>query len=103
MQRFFGWAKRPMLSRLGTQMDPSIPLTLIYGAKSWMKIVDTARGEGVQASRPSSYVDVRWVEEAGHHVHADRPEAFNDIVSEVCSVVDEGQDLNDPVHNTTSR
>ncbi len=92
-----------MLSRLGSQMDPCIPLTLIYGAQSWMRHVDSARGEGVQACRPGSYVDVHWVDQAGHHVHADRPQAFNEIISEVCSVVDAGQDLDDPVHKSTSR
>ncbi len=103
MQHFFGWAKQPILSRVGAHMDPAIPLTLIYGSQSWMRFVDSVRGEGVQECRPGSYVDVQWVEDAGHHVHADRPQAFNDIVSEVCSVVDSGQDLDEPVHKTSSR
>ena len=65
--------------------------------------MDTARGVKVQACRPNSYVNVHWVKEAGHHVHADRPEVFNEIVSGVCSIIDAGEDLNQPIHNTSSR
>ena len=97
MQHYIGWAKRPMLVRMGAQLDARTPVTLIYGTKSWMRFVDKTRGEeAVRIHRPSSYVGVHWVEGAGHHVHADKPEAFNTIVNGVCSLVDTRGDLTTP-------
>ena len=55
--------------------------------------MDKTTAAQVYSSRPNSYVNVQYVQEAGHHVHADQPEEFNRIVNEVCSIVDSGQDL----------
>ena len=90
MQIPIGWAKRPMIKRVGSDLDPSIPLTLIYGVRSWL---DSSTGEKVRELRPQSYVHVHYVRRAGHHVHADQPEAFNSVVQEVCCLVDRNEDI----------
>eukprot|EP00731_Ephydatia_muelleri_P025949 Em0018g49a len=89
MQIPIGWAKRPMLERIGTQLDPLVPITMVYGLRSWM---DSSAGQKVNDLRPFSYVSLYHVRRAGHHVHADQPEEFNDILKEVYSVVDSDQD-----------
>ena len=89
MQIPIGWAKRPMLERIGTQLDPLVPITMVYGLRSWM---DSSAGQKVQVLRPFSYVSLYHVRRAGHHVHADQPEEFNAILKEVYSVVDSEQD-----------
>ena len=79
-----------MMERIGTDLSRSIPLTLIYGARSWM---DSSTGERVKQLRPHSYVCVHYVRRAGHHVHADQPDAFNAVVREVCFLVDRNEDI----------
>lgn len=79
-----------MLERLD-QLAMTVPITLIYGTRSWM---DNSTGEKVYAMRPEAYVDVHYVKGAGHHVHADRPDVFNEIVNQACQLVDEGRDVN---------
>lgn len=106
MQYYFGWAKRPMLTRIDTHLNPQVPITMIYGVKSWM---DIKTGEKVREIRPNSHVDIVYVKDAGHHVHANQPEAFNSIVNRVCSLVDAGKDkgekttgLGDPHESASS-
>ena len=93
MRNRVAWAQRPMLTRVETELDSSVPITFIYGADSWM---DSSSGETTQEKRPSSYVEVHTLQEAGHHVYVDQVEAFNSLVNEVCSKVDEGYDLPSP-------
>ena len=95
MQYMYGWAKRPMLPRLCSQtLDPRIPVSLILGQASWMKAVSDGRcvGEAISELRPHSYVGVHRVHGAGHHVHADQPRVFNDLVNQTCSLADSGRD-----------
>ena len=98
MQHMYGWAKHPMMPRLGAGLgaglDPQIPITLILGQRSWMKIVGDGRclGETVSELRPHSYVEVHSVPGAGHHVHADQPELFCELVNNVCELADRGRD-----------
>ena len=93
MQIPIGWAKRPMLERIGNNLDPGVPITMVYGMRSWM---DSTAGQKVAELRPHSYVSLCHVQRAGHHVHADQPEKFNDLIRDVYSVVDDGLD-NAPV------
>lgn len=79
-----------MLSRLDVELDSSVPMTLIYGARSWM---DNSSGEKVREHRSKSYVDIHYIKRAGHHVHADQPAEFNTTVNQVCSIVDAGLDV----------
>ena len=51
----FGWAKHPMMLRI-TDLDKSIPITLVYGSRSW---IDSNTGQNVKYLRPDSYVDVQ--------------------------------------------
>lgn len=80
----FGWAKYPMILRI-TDLDKSIPITLVYGSRSW---IDSSTGQNVKYLRPDSYVDVQVIQGAGHHVFADRCEEFNSLINEVCDLVD---------------
>ncbi|XP_043914261.1 (Lyso)-N-acylphosphatidylethanolamine lipase isoform X2 [Protopterus annectens] len=80
----FGWAKRPMLSRIHL-IRKELPITLIYGAYSW---IDTNSGEEVKKQRPYSYVRTIAIDDASHHVYADQPQEFNAVVEEVCSSLD---------------
>ena len=54
--------------------------------------MDSSTGERIRELRPQSYVQVHYVRRAGHHVHADQPEAFNSVVREVCYLVDRNED-----------
>lgn len=51
----FGWAKNPIVKRMDT-LSPEIPITLIYGSRSW---VDNSAGELIKGSRPKSYVNLQ--------------------------------------------
>lgn len=82
-----GWAKHPMVDRIHT-LRKDIPITLLYGSRSW---VDNASGELIREKRPDSFVHVQVITGAGHHVYADKPEAFNRYVMEACSVSDSGE------------
>ena len=90
MQILFGWSVMPMLNRLEAELDANVPITFIYGARTWM---DNSSGDMARECRPDSYVDVQYIHRAGHHVHADQPEKFNAAVNEVCSLVDAGMDV----------
>jgi pimeloyl-ACP methyl ester carboxylesterase len=94
MQYMYGWAKCPMLPRLGRMLDSRVPITLVLGQNSWMKAVSDGRclGEAVSRLRPESYVDLHYVPNGGHHVHADQPEMFCELVNAACAVADSGGD-----------
>ncbi|XP_060083839.1 (Lyso)-N-acylphosphatidylethanolamine lipase-like isoform X2 [Ylistrum balloti] len=86
MTKGIGWAKRPMIHRI-TDIPDYIPITMIYGAKSWM---DSNAGNHVKYLRNTSYVDVQVVKGAGHHVYADKPIPFNTLITQICDLVDRG-------------
>lgn len=92
MMQGFGWAKNPMIKRIHEMRD-DVPLTLIYGSKSW---VDSSSGDIIKQSRPNSYTKSYVINKCGHHVYADRPEEFNSIVVKTCDLSDseiqEGRD-----------
>lgn len=48
----YGWAKRPMLQRIG-DLHPDIPVSVIFGARS---CIDGNSGTSIQSLRPKSYV-----------------------------------------------
>ncbi|ODN02387.1 Abhydrolase domain-containing protein 4 [Orchesella cincta] len=88
MMSTFGWAKNPLVHRL-SQLDPEIPMTLMYGSRSW---VDHYPGEKIQATRPSSYVSYHVVV-SGHHIYADTVKSFNEITLAACEVEQKDQDV----------
>lgn len=55
MMQGFGWAKNPIVNRMD-QMSEDIPITLIYGSRSW---VDNSAGETIKQKRNNSYVNVQ--------------------------------------------
>lgn len=79
-----------MLDRIGSELDSSVPMTIVYGSRSWM---DSETGDKVREQRPDSYVSVHKVLRAGHHVHAQQPDDFNAIVCDVYAKVDDNLDL----------
>ncbi|XP_075820186.1 1-acylglycerol-3-phosphate O-acyltransferase ABHD5 isoform X3 [Microtus pennsylvanicus] len=80
----YGWAKRPMLQRIG-DLHPDIPVSVIFGARS---CIDGNSGTSIQSLRPKSYVKTIAILGAGHYVYADQPEEFNQKVKEICHLVD---------------
>ena len=80
----YGWAKRPMLQRIGG-LHPDIPVSVIFGARS---CIDGNSGTSIQSLRPKSYVKTIAILGAGHYVYADQPEEFNQKVKEICHTVD---------------
>ena len=82
-----------MLERMNT-LNPNVSLSLIYGTRSW---ADNSTGEKIYTMRPHSYVDVHYVKGTGHHVYADSPSVFNDIVNMTCDLVDEGRNIKNDV------
>lgn len=84
MSASLGWAKHPMVNRIHT-LQNDVPITLLYGSRSW---VDNASGELIREKRPDSLVHIQVITGAGHHVYADKPEAFNRYVVEACSFSD---------------
>lgn len=55
------WAKRPMLLRVH-QLPPSMPLTMVYGALSW---VDSSSGDAVVRIRNQAPTEVIVSRNAG--------------------------------------
>jgi len=74
----------PMLNRI-SDLDVSIPLIFIYGQHSWI-----GEGAGYETKRilPNHLVKVFVIKGAAHHVYADQPAEFHEIVNQVCCEVD---------------
>ncbi|XP_029309723.1 (Lyso)-N-acylphosphatidylethanolamine lipase isoform X2 [Cottoperca gobio] len=83
MTESLGWAKRPMLERVH-QLPPSMPLTMLYGARSW---VDSSSGERVVQIRDQANTKLLLIDDASHHVYADQPVEFNKVVENICNSV----------------
>lgn len=50
----YGWAKRPMLQRVGL-IHSDIPITVIYGSRS---NIDGHSGNSIKEMRPNSHVEL---------------------------------------------
>uniref|UniRef100_A0A665WY14 (Lyso)-N-acylphosphatidylethanolamine lipase n=1 Tax=Echeneis naucrates TaxID=173247 RepID=A0A665WY14_ECHNA len=83
MSASLGWAKLPMLQRVH-QLPPSMPLTMLYGQRSW---VDSSSGYRVVQIRNQTHTRVLLINDASHHVYADQPEEFNRVVESICNSV----------------
>ncbi|XP_076814591.1 (Lyso)-N-acylphosphatidylethanolamine lipase-like isoform X1 [Clavelina lepadiformis] len=84
MTEHIGYSYKPMLLRIGG-LRRDVPVTFIYGARTWM---DINCGHETQTLLPQNHVEVYSVKGAGHHVYADRPELFHEIVNTVLDNVD---------------
>ncbi|XP_005940918.1 1-acylglycerol-3-phosphate O-acyltransferase ABHD5 [Haplochromis burtoni] len=79
----YGWAKRPMLDRIG-QIQVEIPISFIYGSRS---SIDSHSGYAFKKTRPD--VEIRVIRGAGHYVFADQPEDFNQTVLQILARTEE--------------
>ncbi|KAM7383929.1 hypothetical protein PAMA_011334 [Pampus argenteus] len=70
----YGWAKRPMLERIG-QVQADIPISFIYGSRS---SIDSDSGYAFKKTRPD--VEIKVIRGAGHYVFADQPDDFNQTI-----------------------
>ncbi|KAG7245173.1 hypothetical protein INR49_023739, partial [Caranx melampygus] len=73
----YGWAKRPMLERIG-QVQADIPISFIYGSRS---SIDSDSGYAFRKTRPD--VEITVIRGAGHYVFADQPDDFNQAVLQI--------------------
>ncbi|KAG5678627.1 hypothetical protein PVAND_008283 [Polypedilum vanderplanki] len=78
------WARHPMGERMRENFPKDLPVTFLYGAKSWM---DNRYGEIIKESRPNSYTHIEHVSDAGHHVYADNAEEFNKFTLDACKIL----------------
>jgi len=80
----FIWPKLPLLPRLNG-VDKSVALQVFYGANTWMTHLEESDflESGVEAS-----VDVKYFEDAGHHVYADQYNLFNQALDNCLSNYD---------------
>ena len=77
-----------MLNRLDS-LPASMPISMLFGMRSWF---DNSTGEKVYLKRPNSFVDLHFIREAGHHIHADLPDVFNGVINDICEMVDSNKD-----------
>jgi len=76
------WAKHPMGERFA--VDDDIPVTFLYGEKSWM---NNSCGPIIQEARANSYTQIESIQFAGHHVYSDNALDFNRFVNDACKIL----------------
>ena len=87
-----GYARNPMVRRAAA-LDDVLPVTFVYGGRSWM---DSQASEMVQSLRGSAATDVHIISGAGHHLYAQRALQFNALVNRVCARADVAQGVARP-------
>ncbi|CAH1105239.1 unnamed protein product [Psylliodes chrysocephalus] len=90
MMSDFGWAKNPMVRRID-RLREDVPITLLYGSRSW---IDHSASDIIKDKRMNSFIKIHVVTGAGHHVYADKPEAFNQIILDACSLTNSNVNSN---------
>ena len=91
-----------MVPRVSDKLDSDLPVSLIFGASSWNYTMDKSVMEQFSGARPEgSYVGTYLVDDANHHVHAHKPEEFNETVREILEIVDSSADLIPELKTTT--
>ena len=103
MQKYYAWAKRPMVPRISSQLaNSTLPVSLIFGARSWNLTYNSSVIEQFSEAWPEdSYVGTYLVDDASHHVHADKPEQFNETMREILDIVDSSADIAPHLKTTT--
>ncbi|XP_018579969.1 protein ABHD4 [Anoplophora glabripennis] len=84
MRKSFVWAKNPMVHRFDNIRE-DIPITVMFGENSW---ITQAPGHILKEQRPKSYVDIAVIANAGHHISADQPSLFHEVVLGACGMCD---------------
>ena len=74
---------------LGLEM--MIPISFIYGTNSPAINSSTIKQAG-EGRYLAYHFEVYEIANAGHHVHADQPKAFNNAVNTILKIVDEKRD-----------
>ena len=70
-----------------SDVNPNIPVTILYGSESWMaKLFDF---NSLYSIRENGYLDVQTIENAGHHIFADKADEFNEAVNQICNLTEE--------------
>ena len=82
-----GWAKFPIIHRI-RELNRHIQLTFIFGSRSW---IDRQPAFQIKYLLGDHRVAVTVIQGAGHHVYADRPLLFNELLCETLLYVDEFQ------------
>lgn len=95
MMSGFGWAKNPMVNRIH-QLKEDVPISLVYGSRSF---IDHSATGVIKQKRNHSYFRLKVINGAGHHVHADKPDIFNQFVLECCAEAD-GESTKLAIENT---
>ncbi|XP_052233375.1 (Lyso)-N-acylphosphatidylethanolamine lipase-like [Dreissena polymorpha] len=81
-------AKRPMVYRGKlAEIHKDIPITFINGSHTWL---DTTWMDGFQ--RNGKALDVVVIKDADHHVHADKPVDFNNVINKYLDKMDVDSD-----------
>lgn len=79
------WPKHPIGERLKNEID-DIPITFLYGAKSWLTY-SNRYGAIVKEARERSYTHIESVTNAGHQVFSDNADDFNRLVIDACRIL----------------
>ena len=58
-------------------INPQIQVAMLSGSESW---IDNSVTEEMKEERPQQFT-VHTVRGAGHHVYADKPNSFNELVN----------------------
>jgi len=85
LMKGFAWAENPMLPRL-KNLQPSVPLTALYGADSWITAIPEDQFKEIRGSE-ANYTKMRLIDDAGHHVYAN-PAQFDYRVLQACQYSD---------------
>ncbi|XP_044747233.1 (Lyso)-N-acylphosphatidylethanolamine lipase-like [Coccinella septempunctata] len=86
----FGWARNPMIHRI-PNLKKEIPITYMNGSDSWMD-QDGTMAPRIREMRSDCFVDIKIIENAGHHIYADQADQFNDIIIKACKIADDEDD-----------
>lgn len=86
------YAKNPLVSRFKDSiMD--FPITIITGSESWISRI-TDFGAVQDELSGGQNLRVFLIEDAGHHVHADQADEFNEMVNTICIEVQKTYEMN---------
>lgn len=78
------YAKNPLVARFKNVED--FPITIITGSESWINRISDFGAIQDELSH-IDHLRVILIEDAGHHVHADQVDDFNEAVNEICESV----------------
>ncbi|XP_045460106.1 (Lyso)-N-acylphosphatidylethanolamine lipase-like [Harmonia axyridis] len=80
-----GWAKSPLIKRMH-KLDKNISITVLYGSDT---VMDSQMGPRIKALTPDSFVDIKVVDKAWHHIYSENANQFNEIVLNACQFADQ--------------